>query len=158
MKERGISSRVNRITSIDIAKPALVDTINYVSTLVSESPSCSLSSVVKQHKLAKYKNLISQLKPVVDRFSDISELHNDLLAKLNDLDSEVSTRIVKTSAAIKLGKSIHLELCGLKGKKHVLDLILAKLDPYDVKNNIEIENESILTALNKLASSSDLNK
>jgi HKD family nuclease len=156
MKERGISARVARVTSIDISKPALLDSIGFASSLSAAHPGIPLMSAIKSHKLQQYKAIISYLQPVADEFSQLSKHHSQVLQKLQALDLDIRDRIEKSANAVKIGKNVQQELCEMKAKRSVIDQILAKLEENNVKIEFETGNESVLTALNR--SLNDLSK
>ena len=134
MKERGISQRVNRIVSIDLNKPLLIDSLNFISDLLhNNNEGSNIALLLKEYKMNKYKDLIQQLTPVVNQFSTLKKAHNDLIKNLQQLDIEIDSCIEKTSNAIKTGKNINLELISIKSKRQVLDSVLTKVDSSEEK-------------------------
>ena len=134
MKERGISQRVNRIVSIDLNKPLLIDSLNFISDLLhNNNEGSNIALLLKEYKMNKYKDLIQQLTPVVNQFSTLKKAHKDLIKNLQQLDIEIDSCIEKTSNAIKTGKNINLELISIKSKRQVLDSVLTKVDSSEEK-------------------------
>ena len=115
MKERGVSQRVNRITSIDLEKPSLLSTISYVSELLNQyNNKTDIVSLIKSQKMIKYKELIKELTPVVGQFQILKTAHNEVIKNLQKFDKEIETCIEKTNFAVKLGKNINSDLVSIK--------------------------------------------
>ena len=151
MKERGVSQRVQRIIAIELNKPALIESLNLVSGLSSDKS--NIGNLVKTQKMAKYKELISQLNPVAKQFETLKRHHTDLVNILQQLNTEVESCIDKTTNAIKLGRNINTEMNLIKSRRVVLDSVLRKVGlSEDGEDNTDsgIYSESVLSVVNKL--------
>lgn len=130
MKERGVSQRVNRITSIDLQKPVILDNLHYVNELYKlDNHNVSVPSLVKSQKMLQYKLLIAELLPIVQEFGILRNTQTALANTFSQLTSEVEMCIEKTSAAVRASQSMYQELENAKSKKYVLESILAKIEP-----------------------------
>jgi hypothetical protein len=151
MKERGISQRVNKITSIEINKPVLLETLGYVSDLIGDTQEKpNIGSLIKVNKMTTYKQLINQLNPVVHQFRYLRKTHVDLIQSISLLDQEINACIDKTTSAVKFGKHINTELNLIKSKKHLIDAIIDKIASDQEIPPGQADNESVATAVNKL--------
>lgn len=145
MKERGISQRVSKITSIDTTKKNILDALNYSSELImNETEKVQVSKVIKLNKMRKYRELVEQIKPVVKSFSLLKETHKELLKKLHELNEEIGEKVEKSGVALKNGKSFMLEIDEGKWKGLVIEQVL------DTVKGVGEEGDSVMTALGKV--------
>lgn len=146
MKERGIAQRVSKITSIDTAKKNILEALNYSSELImQESEKVSVNKVIKLNKMRKYRELVNQIKPVVETFVVLKETHKELLRTLVKLDEEICEKVEKTGLALKNGKSLAGEMAEGKWKGLVVEQVL------DTVKNVAADEDSVMSALSKVA-------
>ena len=145
MKERGISHRVSKITSIDTTKKNILDALNYSSELImKETDKVQVNKVIKLNKMRKYRELVEQIKPVIKSFSILKETYKELLKKLHELDEEISEKVEKSGIALKHGKSLMTEIDEGKWKGLVIEQVL------ETVKGVGEDGDSVMTALGKV--------